>query len=253
MRKEEVDESPWEILTDEIEDDAEEPQRIILLYGKSGVGKTRLAAQFHVNGLPPLILGFDPGKRGGSTSGARYKPLFEKITSYDYLMDDIFPLLVRDAGKRFGVVVVDSASYMSRMVMSHILSKINKEIPRFDEWNLLAERMRKICASFTELPCHIVFTAVDIIQKDEITGGLYGGPDLPGKLAKELPQHCDVVARMEVDSELKIVGGKPVRKGVYTYTVVGDSTYMAKDRTDLLEPSGTSDFENFKVLFKNPD
>jgi hypothetical protein len=242
-------EFPWVTLE---EDKEEEFQRVMLFYGRSGVGKTKLAAQFWVNDLPPLILGFDPGELGGSLSALEYKPLHMKVNNYEYLMDGLFPMLKEHAGKKFGCVVVDSASYMARMVMASILRKINKEIPRFEEWNLLAERMRKICVTFTELPCHVIFTAVDVIQKDEITGGLFGGPDLPGKLAKELPQHCDVIAKLEVNSELKMEGKKAVRVGVYTYTVVGDATYVAKDRTGLLEATGPTEFESFKVLFKNP-
>lgn len=238
----------WNIL-EETED--EEFQRIILLYGKSGVGKTRLASQFWVNDLPPLLLSFDPGELGGAMSALEFKPLHRRIRSYEEFFQ-LIPRLEEDAGKKFGVVIADSMSYFARMSMNDILAKINKEIPRFDEFNLNAERVRKACKMITDLGCHVIFTAINSYQKDEVTGGVLEGPDLPGKLAKELPQYCDVTAKLDVSSEMKVEGKKVVRSAIYTYTVVGDTTFEAKDRTGLLDASGFSEFENFKVLFKNP-
>lgn len=230
---------PWETM-----DEEEETQRIILLYGPSGVGKTYLAAQFP----SPLILSFDPGKLGGSLSAKKFKPKQMKVTSYSDLIESL-PVIEESAGVEFKTLICDSMSYLARIVMREMLMKIGKEIPRFEEWNLLAERMRKLALAFTDMDCHVVFTAVDALQKNETTGDIYGGPDLPGKLAKELPQYCDVVARLFVESQMKVVSGKAIRVPTYTYTVVGDSTYMAKDRTGLMATSGPSNFESFEVLF----
>lgn len=234
-------ELPWEVMDEESDS---ETQRIILFYGPSGVGKTYLSAQF----VEPLILSFDPGKKGGALSAQKFRPKQLKVESYEQLKG-LLPVLEEHAGKEFKTLVIDSASYLSRLVMNELLMKIGKEIPRFEEWNLLVERMRKLALAFTDMDCHVIFTAVDTIQKNELTGELYGGPDLPGKLSKELPQYCDVVARLIVGSEFRTVGGKAKRVPSYTYTVVGDSTYIAKDRTGLLETSGPSTFDSFAVLF----
>jgi len=233
---------PWNVM--EEGEESAETQRIILLYGPSGVGKTYLGAQFP----KPLLLSFDPGRQGGALSARKFKPKQMKISDYNDLLSTL-PILEEKAGISFKTLVCDSMSYLSRLVMRDILTKSGKEIPRFEEWNLLVERMRKLALAFTDLDCHVVFTAVDALQKNETTGDIYGGPDLPGKLAKELPQYCDVVARLSIESQMKVVSGKAVRVPTYSYTVVGDSTYIAKDRTGLMATSGPSSFESFEVLF----
>lgn len=241
-------EKPWKKMSQEAIEEGGDVQRIILFYGPSGVGKTYLAAQFP----DPLILSFDPGLLGGALSAAKFSPKQMKIDSYEQLMDGI-PSLEEYAGKEFKTLVVDSASYLSRLVMRHILLKSGVEIPKFEQWNLLAERMRKLCLTLTDLDCHVIFNAVDTLQKNEVTGDIYIGPDLPGKLAKELPQYCDVVAKLKVISELKAVKGKAVRSPSYTYTIVSDGTYVAKDRTGLLDTEGPSTYESFEVLFNTKE
>lgn len=236
---------PWSTMTMDDDKEGGDLQRILMFYGPSGVGKTFLAAQFP----NPLILSCDPGLLGGALSAAKFNPKQMKIDSYEQLLN-LLPTLDKFAGEEFKTVVVDSTSYLARLVMHDLLAKMGKEIPRFEEWNLLVERMRKLALAFTDLNCHVIFTAVDALQKNEITGDIYGGPDLPGKLAKELPQYCDVVARLAVTSEVKVVERKAHRIPTYTYTVVSDGTYIAKDRTGFLEPQGPSDFGSFEVLFK---
>lgn len=234
----------WNVLDENSE---EEMQRVILLYGPSGVGKTRLLSQLRAGGKPPLILACDPGELGGATSGAQFKPYHIKIKSYDQLISLIPKIEKAVEEGEFKIIGVDSISYLSRTVLGDILDTVNREIPRYEEWNLLATRMRMIVEKLTDIPCHVVFTAIDDTKKDEITGAVLGGPNLPGKLAVELPQACDVVARLTVVSTPKAKG---VREVTYSYTVVGDSIYNAKDRTGVIDPnSGVVDAEIFNALF----
>jgi len=223
--------------------DLSEEQHIVLLYGKSGVGKSTLVAQ-----IPDvLILLCDPGKAGGFPDTAKkYNPKVIKIESYAQMLN-LIPVLKEKAGKEFKALAVDSVSFLQRVVISHILRMAGTEIPRFDEWNLNAERMRKILEQLCEVPCHVIFTALDGQVKDEVTGATTGGADLPGKLAGEFPRYCSTVARLTVNSSYDTKGKLTAN---YIYTCVGDSTWSAKDRTGLIPLSGPTTIESFMPLFK---
>lgn len=218
-------------------------QEIFLLYGESGVGKSLLLAQFP----DILVLGCDPGDKGGMPRTALpYNPKMIKINSYQEIQN-LLPVLKENAGVAYKALGIDSVSFLQKMVMDNILVMVGREIPRFDEWNLNAERMRKLLARICEIPVPIIFTALPGTVKDEVTGKITGGPDLPGKLAGELARYCGVVARLFVRSSYD-KNGKLIPQ--YRYTVVGDDTWYAKDRTGLVNPEGETSFEAFKAIFK---
>jgi hypothetical protein len=221
----------------------EKDQEIFLFYGESGVGKSLLVSQFP----NVLVLACDPGNKGGLPRTAlKYNPKLIKINSYTQIQN-LIEGLKENAWKQFSVLAIDSVSFLQKMVMDNILMMVGREIPRFDEWNLNAERMRKLIARLCEVPVPIIFTALTGTVKDEVTGKITGGPDLPGKLAGELSRYCSVVARLKVNSSYDKNG---VLTPSYRYTVVGDDTWYAKDRTGLVKPEGETGFDAFKAIFE---
>lgn len=212
-----------------------------LFYGTTGSGKTYLSGQFP----NPLILACDPGQYGGSMSAKKFNPKVIRITSYDQLLS-LLPTLERYIKKEIDTIVIDSVSYLQRIVMNNILIKTGRETPRFDEWNLLVERMRNLINKFADFKCFTVLTATEQIQKDEITGRLIGSPNLPGKLAQELPQACDVVCRLFVTSSLT-PSGKQIK---YRFQSTPDDIWISRDRTGTLPPEGDTKIEMFQHLLK---
>lgn len=224
-------------------ENGETDQEIFLFYGDTGVGKSLLLAQFP----DVLVLGCDPGEKGGMPRTALpYNPKMIKINNYQEMIN-IMPDLKENAGKQFGCLGIDSLSFLQKMVMDNVLSLVGREIPRFDEWNLNAERMRKLLARICEIPVPIIFTALTGSVKDEVTGKISGGPDLPGKLAGELARYCSIVARLYVRSTYD-KNGQLIPS--YKYTVVGDDTWYAKDRSGLVSPEGETNFKAFEAAFR---
>lgn len=232
---------PWTIL----EPQTDWVQRIVLLYGPSGSGKTRLAAQFP----DPLLLSCDPGTIGGATSAIEFGVKQMKIDSYDQVKN-LIPTLKAGAGTHFKTLIIDSLSYLGKTVMRQVLLSSGREIPRFEEYNLNYARTAMLINNFAELKCHLVFTAVDKFDKDEVTGKIMGGPELVGKLQKELPQACDVVARLFTSTAYDSNGKLQVK---YQYRTVPDDMYVGKDRTQLMAKEGSTDINAFNVLFREDE
>ena len=215
-------------------------QRTFLFYGPSGVGKTRLASQFP----EVLLLSCDPGTLGGAASAVDgVKQL--KVANYQQVID-LIPILQQQAGKEFKTIVIDSMTYLGKICMAHILKSAGREMPRFDEFNLNAQRVARLINTISELNCHVIFTAIDKVDKDEVTGKMFGGPDLVGKLAKELPQAVDVCCRLFTTSGYNSSGKLQVS---YRFRSIPDDMWLAKDRHSLLPAEGDSSFETFKPFF----
>ncbi len=228
---------PWIILGE----DDEITAPTLLFYGASGVGKTRLVGQWP----DVLILACDPGAYGGAISARKFRPKVKIIRSYQEIFD--FSLTCQKyIGKEIKALAIDSLSYLQRIIMADILTKSLREVPRVDEWGLCAQRMRKLIVKLSEYNCVTIFTCTEQIVKDEISGKLIGGPNLPGKLAQELPQACDIVLRLSATTSLSEEGVKVV----YKFQSTPDDIWYAKDRLNILPPMAEVDIKHFEPFFK---
>lgn len=217
-------------------------QITILLYGKSGVQKTRLAAQ-----VPDvLFLACDTGQYGGMLSAMEFDPLFIKVTSYGQYQN-LIPELEKDAGKEWKTLVIDSITSFRRIVMRNILLLTGREVPRFDEWNLCVERMRTALNTLGALNANLIITATELVTKDEDSGRIIeGGPDLPGKLAVEVPTAVDIALHLYTKVGFTKEGKRFVN---YLMSSTPDEIWVGKDRTGTLAIECPTSFDSLKHLF----
>lgn len=221
----------------------EESPLSLLLYGQSGVGKTRFAAQLPA---PVLFLSCDTGVLGGLTSALQFKPLQIRISTFQQLQQ-ILPIVEKDAGQVFRTIVVDSLTSLQRIVMASILQVTGREIARFEDWNLCVERIRNIVNKVGSFNCNVVFTCTEQLVKDEVLGKVMILPNLPGRLAQELPAAVDIVLYLFTRTGYNSQGKKEVK---YVAMSTPDEMRVAKDRTCMLPKEGEHE-EFLTVLNKH--
>jgi len=216
-----------------------------LFYGKSGVGKTRLAASFAELG-PVLFLATDTGVSGGLLSAKPYKPWFVILKDYSTFLS-LIPKMQAEAGQTFKTLVLDSVTSFQTVVMRHVLDHSSREIPRFEDWNLCVTRLRTALNVLGALPCHLVLTATEQLFKDELIGKIVGAPNVVGKLSQELPAAVDIVLHLTTRSAYDPNGKRSV---TYEMTSTPDEWWTAKDRTGILPVVSSTEFRALKSLFE---
>jgi AAA domain len=164
----------------------------LLLYGPPKSGKTYFLGQI------PGILIFDCEGNTSSIKGsvpvvklesqADINSMLTAVKAFSKTTDDTFHI----GGHKISNVkalAIDTLDALSRLMMADILKLTGKEIPKFDEWNLVTNRVRNVFRTLIDLRdigVHILFTAHEEIEKSSITDAVKGQPMILGKLPEEL-------------------------------------------------------------------
>lgn len=211
----------------------EQPQFFnMLIYGESGIGKTRLAGSAAAVEEMRRVLFIDVE---GGTLTLRNTPYKEvevvRVKSWAD-MNSVYNAL--SAGNHgFRTVVVDSLTEIQKFSMDNIMKKLveddderSPEVPGLREWNINLEQLRKFVRQFRDLPLNTIFTALVKTDKNMMKGTVRRKPSLSGKVADEIAAFLDNVCyyySKEVGDENKRI----LLTGQTEDTV-------AKDRSSLL-------------------
>lgn len=205
----------------------------LLIYGDSGVGKTRFSGSATV--VPELAPVLFIDIEGGELTLAHSYPDAEIVRVQNWKqMQDIYNEIYRgDSG--YKTVVIDSLTELQKFNMYGIMDELlvaepnrDPDIPGMREWGKSTEQIRKFVRAYRDLPVNTIFTALVKDERNTRTGVVTKRPSLSGKLAGEVPGFLDIVLYMYV----KRVDDQVLR----LLTSVSTDETVAKDRSGKLPP-----------------
>lgn len=220
----------------------------ILLYGREGSGKTSDLARL-VNLRPEgrvLIINAEGGvkisplrKRGVDTSRVVIWPDPKKgevinHKSLDRLYRRVQADLMRDPESWIGIgmdsvtevyqAVLDDVQQRRVQVLKNKGADPDEFFVDIADYGTMSKMVRDLFRKFRDLPCHVVFTALERRDIDKDTGKPQYGPDVTPALQKDVLGYVDLVLMCKAEDE----------DGPFRALTRGNSRYRAKDRFDVL-------------------
>lgn len=220
-----------------------------VFYGREGSGKTTAVAR--LANLAPvgskiLIINVEGGlkkvplrKRGVDTSRIVVWPdpkKHERATYYklDELHRRLKADLDNDPNSWFGVGI-DSATEVYQAILDHVQEKrvsvlqnkgadVDPDFVDIADYGTMSKMFRDLMRKFRDLPCHVVFTALERRDVDKDTGKPQYGPAVTPGLQADLLGYVDFVLMLKAADE----------DGPYRALTRANSRYRAKDRYDVL-------------------
>jgi len=182
-----------------------------LVYGASGVGKTRFGA----TAPKPVFLSAEAGLL--STAGNETIS-YAIIKTLDQLKEAYNELAKGDHG--YETVVIDSITEMNSIIKEGI-EKSKGRAMQLQDWGTLAKEIRGILRQFRNLDMHVIFIAQEELQKDDQMV-IKIVPSLNGKATTEIAYYMDTVGYMFITD-----------KGEYAITTKGNKKLLSKSRFEF--------------------
>ena len=189
----------------------------VLIYGKSGTGKTTFACCFP----KPFVFDFDKGMLSQRGREVDYKT----YTSYaDFEID----FRQMEGNCPYETIILDSVTTLEEYCMDMVLAANRRQMPTMNEWNVLIADLKDLFMRATKMSKHLVVIAHEQMIQDEITGEVMVRPQIVGKkLPAQLPLWFDEVYRAQVS---RSKDGIPI----YSLLTAADLKYTAKSRLNCM-------------------
>lgn len=212
------------------------PHFNMMVYGRSGVGKTRLAGSSYTVPEMSRVLLIDI--EGGNLTLRKEFPDVEMIRVQSWKeMQGVYDALYA-GGHGFRTVILDSLTEIQKFNMTDIMKKLvestgdrDLDVPSLREYLKNLEQTRRFVRAFRDLPLNVIFTALEREDKDKM-GRPIKLPSLSGKMAQEVAAFLDIVLYYAV-KEVDTPDGKRQMRVLQSQAT---ETTVAKDRSGLLPP-----------------
>lgn len=193
-----------------------------LVYGASGTGKTHLMGTLGALGKV-LIIDIDKGIKTLKYARDLQNGILDNVTvvSFDDFKDlnEAYKLVEANDpklwSKKFGIEITEPFDWIVWDTWSEIqwtmMQEVRKNADRLgsglnfrknieiQHWGMLTD-LNKLCVeTMRNCQVNMVFTMQEKIDKDEVSGLIYGGPAIHGKLVQEMPAYFDIVVHTYTD------------------------------------------------------
>lgn len=183
----------------------------VLVYGRSGIGKTTDTGF----SFPAGLFLAAPGALKPLPAVCGYTPSSVAVSTIDEATAAI-TAAVKAGG--YDSIVVDDFSFLAEQTMVALERKFNG----FALFGELRDTVLRFRSAARYAGLHVVVNAWE--REPKMRDGMFhrGGPDLTGKLPEQLPAMCDLVLRADRDEARQPWPG--------IYRVNGGNQYVGKDR-----------------------
>ena len=206
----------------------------VLIYGKSGTGKTTFACTFP----KPYVFDFDNGMLSQRGKDIEYDVFEDRIVNDVVAKSGWKEFLSKldevEKDPKYETLVVDSITTLEDSLMKDTLTLNKRTIPTLAEWLIVMNQLEGIINRMTKMGKHVVFTAHETIMQDELTSEVWILPLIVGKkLPGKLGLWFDECYRMQMGKDKE---GKAAMQAITT----ADTRYTAKSRLGVLLPMETN-------------
>ena len=203
----------------------------MLVYGDPGVGKT----VFSCSGDRTIFIDVEGGSLSIQKRIKDKKVARKRFDTFDEIEEFVRGL--REKGSKADTLVIDSITELQKKLMDSIVAQ-HPEVKRpygdgltVGDWGYNTERMRRFIRMARDLDMNVIFTALAMDEKNEMTGAVKTLPKMSSKLSADVCGYVDVVGYLYVDNATDEDGESvPVRRML----VQPVGMYYAKDRSGAL-------------------
>lgn len=203
----------------------------MLVYGDPGVGKT----VFSCSGDRTIFIDVEGGSLSIQKRIKDKKVVRKRFDTFDEIEEFVRGL--REKGSKADTLVIDSITELQKKLMDSIVAQ-HPEVKRpygdgltVGDWGYNTERMRRFIRMARDLDMNVIFTALAMDEKNEMTGAVKTLPKMSSKLSADVCGYVDIVGYLYVDNVTDEDGeSMPVRRML----VQPVGMYYAKDRSGAL-------------------
>jgi len=207
-----------------------------MFYGRSGTGKTTLAASFPKDSL---LLDFRD-KGTNSIRNVKGIKVLEMI-NWDYVEGTYWDL--KNTKHGYKTVIIDTIDGMQRLAMDQVKADNNKDESDAlsqREWGEISGKVSQWMINFRDLPMNVVFLSQERIknQADDENTSDYDegqiepevGPALMPSIARSLNAAVNIIGNTYIKQTIKKEGVKSIRQTYFMLRIGPNPFYITKIR-----------------------